>query len=130
VLVFCRIVNSFPGGLDDRGSNNRTAGVLTQLNWIWMPCAAAVWRNSELDLAPSPPGLWGTDVEIHPLLAIFGLDGGKEPVGGIGGSTSSEPLVAALRGVYRGSRRIPRPVRQSRTVLLTARNQERDLGIG
>src|SRR5208283_3314310 len=74
------------------------AGILTHVNWIWMAVLLSAWRIV-MDYFISPRVL-GQNLEIHPLMVIFGMMVGGE-IGGIVGIYLSIPLMVVIRVIWR-----------------------------
>ena len=87
-----------------------TFGILCHCQWIWMAVLLGIWRML-IDYCIAPR-VFGHELEIHPLLAIFTLMVGGA-VGGLPGIYLSLPLVAALRVAWR---RLAKPTTQSEMV--------------
>jgi len=78
-----------------------TIGSLAHAHWIWMAVLLGLWRlMMDYFIAPR---VVGEDLEIHPLIIIFGMMVGGA-VGGIVGIYLSIPLLAVLRVIWRRSR--------------------------
>jgi len=78
-----------------------TIGSLAHAHWIWMAALIALWRlTMDYFIAPR---VVGENLEIHPLIVIFGMMIGGA-VGGIVGIYLSIPLLAVLRVIWRRSR--------------------------
>jgi predicted PurR-regulated permease PerM len=76
-------------------------GSLAHAHWIWMAALIALWRlTMDYFIAPR---VVGENLEIHPLIVIFGMMVGGA-VGGIVGIYLSIPLLAVLRVIWRRSR--------------------------
>jgi len=75
-----------------------TFGVFSHCPWIWMAVLLGVWRM-RIDYWIAPR-VFGKELEIHPLLAIFALMVGGA-IGGFVGLYLSLPFVAAMRVVWR-----------------------------
>ena len=74
-----------------------TVGVLTHGHWIWMVIFLGVWRVL-IDYWIAPQ-VFGRELEIHPLLAIFTLMVGAA-VGGFAGVYLALPIAAVIRVVW------------------------------
>jgi len=74
------------------------AGILTHTHWIWMAVLLGVWRIA-MDYFISPH-VMGHNLEIHPLMVIFGMMVGGE-IGGIVGIYLSIPLMVVIRVIWR-----------------------------
>ena len=74
------------------------AGILTHVHWIWMAVLLGVWRIV-MDYFVSPR-VMGQNLEIHPLMVIFGMMVGGE-IGGIVGIYLSIPLMVVIRVIWR-----------------------------
>jgi predicted PurR-regulated permease PerM len=74
------------------------AGILTQAHWTWMAVLLGVWRIV-MDYFISPRVV-GQNLEIHPLMVIFGMMVGGE-IGGIVGIYLSIPLMVVIRVIWR-----------------------------
>lgn len=75
-----------------------TLGVLTHQHWIWMAAFLGVWRVlMDYWIAPR---VFGRQLEIHPLLAIFALMVGGA-VGGFVGVYLALPIAAVMRVVWK-----------------------------
>ena len=73
-------------------------GVLTHSHWIWMSVLLVGWRiGQDYFIAPR---VMGRNLEIHPLMAIFGVMAGWE-IGGVVGVYLAFPLMAAASVVWR-----------------------------
>jgi len=78
-----------------------TIGSLAHAHWIWMALLLGLWRlTMDYFIAPR---VVGKNLEIHPLVVIFGMMIGGA-VGGIVGIYLSIPLLAVLRVIWRRSR--------------------------
>jgi len=75
-----------------------TVGFLTHSHWIWMAALLGAWRML-IDYWIAPH-VFGHELDIHPLLALFTLMVGGA-IGGIVGIYLSVPLLAALRVLSR-----------------------------
>jgi predicted PurR-regulated permease PerM len=75
-----------------------TVGVLTHGHWIWIVVFLGVWRVL-IDYWIAPQ-VFGHELEIHPLLAIFTLMVGAA-VGGFAGVYLALPIAAVIRVVWR-----------------------------
>ena len=75
-----------------------TVGVLTHSHWIWMVVLLGVWRVL-IDYWIAPQ-VFGRELEIHPLLAIFTLMVGAA-VGGFAGAYLALPIAAVIRVIWR-----------------------------
>jgi predicted PurR-regulated permease PerM len=73
-------------------------GAMTHAHWIWMAALIGIWRML-MDYGISPR-VMGSELEIHPLMAIFAVMVGGA-VGGIVGIYLSVPFVAVLRVLWR-----------------------------
>jgi predicted PurR-regulated permease PerM len=73
-------------------------GAMTHAHWIWMAALIGLWRML-MDYGISPR-VMGSELEIHPLMAIFAVMVGGA-IGGIVGIYLSVPLVAMLRVFWR-----------------------------
>jgi predicted PurR-regulated permease PerM len=75
-----------------------SVGVLTHSHWIWMSVLLVGWRiGQDYFIAPR---VMGRNLEIHPLIAIFGVMAGWE-IGGVVGVYLAFPLMAAASVVWR-----------------------------
>jgi len=74
------------------------AGILTHAHWIWMAVLLGVWRIA-MDYFISPH-VMGHNLEIHPLMVIFGMMVGGE-IGGIVGIYLSIPLMVVISVIWR-----------------------------
>jgi len=78
-----------------------TIGSLAHLHWIWMALLLGLWRlTMDYFIAPR---VVGKNLEMHPLVIIFGMMIGGA-IGGIVGIYLSIPLLAVLRVIWRRSR--------------------------
>jgi len=78
-----------------------TIGSLAHAHWIWMAVLLGLWRlTMDYFIAPR---VVGQNLEIHPLIVIFGMMVGGA-VGGIVGIYLSIPLLAVLRVIWRRSK--------------------------
>jgi predicted PurR-regulated permease PerM len=78
-----------------------TIGSLTHAHWIWMAALLGLWRlTMDYFIAPR---VVGKNLEIHPLIVIFGMMVGGA-AGGIVGIYLSIPLLAVLRVIWLRSR--------------------------
>ena len=78
-----------------------TIGSLAHAHWIWMAVLLGLWRlMMDYFIAPR---VVGENLEIHPLIVIFGMMVGGA-VGGIVGIYLSIPLLAVMRVIWRRSR--------------------------
>jgi predicted PurR-regulated permease PerM len=73
-------------------------GVLTHSHWIWMSVLLVGWRVAQDYFIA--PRVMGRNLEIHPLMAIFGVMAGWE-IGGVVGVYLAFPLMAAASVVWR-----------------------------
>ena len=73
-------------------------GVLTESHWIWMAALLGMWRVTQ-DYV-NAPRIMGQQLEIHPLMSIFGLMVGWE-IDGIIGVYLSVPLMAVIGVLWR-----------------------------
>jgi predicted PurR-regulated permease PerM len=73
-------------------------GIFTHCHWIWMAALLGIWRIA-MDYFISPRIL-GQNLEIHPLMVIFGVMVGGE-IGGIVGIYLSIPLMVVIRVIWR-----------------------------
>jgi len=72
-------------------------GILTHSHWIWIAVLLGIWRMlTDYWIAPR---VFGRELEIHPLLAIFTLMIGAA-VGGLAGAYLSLPIAAVIRVVW------------------------------
>jgi hypothetical protein len=92
--LFCGILPDKVDQLLDIG----TLGVLTHGHWIWMVVFLGVWRVL-IDYCIAPR-VFGRELEIHPLLAIFTLMVGAA-VGGFAGVYLAVPIAAVIRVIWR-----------------------------
>jgi len=75
-----------------------SVGLITHSHWIWIALLLGIWRMlMDYWIAPR---VWGYELEIPPLLAIFTLMVGAT-VGGLPGVYLSLPFVAAVRVIWR-----------------------------
>ena len=72
-------------------------GILTHRSWIWMAMLLGIWRIV-MDYLISPRVL-GKNLEIHPLMVIFGMMVGGA-IGGIVGIYLSIPLMVVIRVIW------------------------------
>jgi predicted PurR-regulated permease PerM len=73
-------------------------GLFTHSHWIWMALLLAIWRMlMDYWIAPQ---VFGRELEMHPLLAIFTLMVGGA-VGGLPGAYLSLPIAAVIRVVWK-----------------------------
>jgi predicted PurR-regulated permease PerM len=72
-------------------------GILTHCHWIWMAVLLGIWRIV-MDYFISPRVL-GKNLEIHPLMVIFGMMVGGA-MGGIVGIYLSIPLMVVIRVIW------------------------------
>ena len=73
------------------------AGILAHAQWIWMAILLGAWRIvMDYFIAPR---VMGRNLEIHPLMLIFGLMVGSE-IGGIVGIYLSIPLLVVIRVIW------------------------------
>jgi predicted PurR-regulated permease PerM len=77
-----------------------TIGVLTHSHWIWMTLLLVGWRVAQDYFIA--PRVMGRNLEIHPLMAIFGVMAGWV-IGGVVGIYLALPLMAAASVVWRSS---------------------------
>jgi predicted PurR-regulated permease PerM len=75
-----------------------SVGVLTQSHWIWMAALLGIWRITQSYV--NAPRIMGRQLEIHPLMSIFGVMVGWE-IGGIIGVYFSVPLMAVIGVIWR-----------------------------
>jgi predicted PurR-regulated permease PerM len=75
-----------------------SVGVLTQSHWIWMAALLGIWRVIQ-DYS-NAPRIMGRQLEIHPLMSLFGLMVGWE-IDGIIGVYLSVPLMAVVGVIWR-----------------------------
>jgi len=75
-----------------------SVGIVHHCHWIWMILLLAIWRIVQ-DYVISPR-VFGQELEIHPLAAIFAVLVGAE-IGGIVGIYLSVPLVASLSVIWK-----------------------------
>jgi len=75
-----------------------SVGVLTHSHWIWMTLLLVGWRVAQDYFIA--PRIMGRSLEIHPLMAIFGVMAGWE-IGGVVGIYLALPLMAAASVVSR-----------------------------
>ena len=75
-----------------------SVGVMTQSHWVWMFVLLLMWRVTQNYF--TAPRLLGQQLEIHPLIAIFGFMVGWE-IDGIIGVYLSVPLMAVGSVVWR-----------------------------
>jgi predicted PurR-regulated permease PerM len=73
-------------------------GALSHSHWIWMAASLVVWRIVQ-DYVVAPR-VMGHNLEIHPLMAIFGVMAGWE-IGGVVGIYLALPLMAAAAVILR-----------------------------
>jgi predicted PurR-regulated permease PerM len=73
-------------------------GILTHSHWMWMALLLGVWRIV-MDYFVSPRVV-GRNLEIHPLMVIFGMMVGGE-TGGIVGIYLSIPFMVVIRVIWR-----------------------------
>ena len=72
-------------------------GILTHSHWIWIIVLLGIWRIlMDYRIAPR---VFGRELELHPLVAIFTLMIGGA-VGGIVGAYLSLPIAAVIRVVW------------------------------
>jgi predicted PurR-regulated permease PerM len=72
-------------------------GVLTHSHWIWIAVLLGIWRMlMDYWIAPR---VFGRELELHPLVAIFTLMIGAA-VGGLAGAYLSLPIAAVIRVVW------------------------------
>jgi predicted PurR-regulated permease PerM len=72
-------------------------GVLTHSHWIWIVVLLGIWRMlMDYWIAPR---VFGRELELHPLVAIFTLMVGAS-VGGLAGAYLSLPIAAVIRVVW------------------------------
>ena len=75
-----------------------SVGLITHSHWIWIAVLLGIWRMlMDYWIALR---VWGHELEIPPLLAIFTLMVGAT-VGGLPGVYLSLPFVAAVRVIWR-----------------------------
>jgi predicted PurR-regulated permease PerM len=73
-------------------------GFLTHSHWIWIAVLLGVWRMlMDYWIAPR---VFGRELELHPIVAIFTLMIGAA-VGGLPGAYLSLPIAAVIRVVWR-----------------------------
>ena len=71
--------------------------VLTHSHWIWIAALLGIWRIlMDYWIAPR---VFGRELELHPLVAIFTLMIGAS-VGGLAGAYLSLPIAAVIRVVW------------------------------
>jgi predicted PurR-regulated permease PerM len=73
-------------------------GIVTHSHWIWMSALLAIWRIL-IDYWIAPRVL-GSELEMHPVVAIFTLMVGAA-VGGFAGVYLALPIAAIIRVVWR-----------------------------
>ena len=74
-----------------------TMAVLTHSHWIWIVALLGVWRMlMDYWIAPR---VFGRELELHPVVAIFTLMIGAS-VGGLAGAYLSLPIAAVIRVVW------------------------------
>jgi len=72
--------------------------VLTHSHWIWIAVLLGIWRIlMDYWIAPR---VFGRELELHPLVAIFTLMIGAS-VGGLAGAYLSLPIAAVIRVIWR-----------------------------
>ena len=72
-------------------------GFLTHSHWIWIAALLGIWRMlMDYWIAPR---VFGRELELHPLVAIFTLMIGAA-VGGLAGAYLSLPIAAVIRVVW------------------------------
>src|SRR5271156_83074 len=75
-----------------------SVGVVNHSHWIWMAALLAIWRLVQDYFAS--PRIMGSQLEIHPLAAIFAVLVGGE-IGGIVGIYLAVPLMASMGVIWR-----------------------------